>query len=215
MRLPQFSLITLAGIVAFAAVACCSLVYASSAWSASLYTAAIVFLAVATLAAVYRRGPQRAFWAGAAFCGWLYLLLVLGPLPGTQQMVSTTQINIDSELATIHLARWLYGTVLPKLRKPPEATASTGRLTYVGAEGAINLLTLDRDVRLTIRNPSASSSGSSSSSSNYPDEGSFIRVSNALWAWLFALAGGLAGRWLFTCRETDPARKLNHDQPSA
>ena len=36
---------------------------------------------------------------------------------------------------------------------------------------------------------------------SYPDETSFIRVSHALWTWLFALAGGLAGRWLFTRRE--------------
>ena len=104
MRLPQFSLITLAGIVAFAAVACCSLVYASSAWSATIYTAAIVFLAFATLAASYRRGRRRAFWAGSAFFGWLYLFLVLGPLPGTQQMTSPTQVNVDAELATTHLA---------------------------------------------------------------------------------------------------------------
>jgi hypothetical protein len=83
MRLPQFSLKTLAGAVTLIAVACCALVYASSAWSAGLYTAAIVFLAFATLAAAYGHGRARAYWVGCAFCGWLYLLLVFGPIAAT------------------------------------------------------------------------------------------------------------------------------------
>jgi hypothetical protein len=211
MRLPQFSLKTLAGMVAFAAVACCSLIYASQAWSAVLYTAAIVLLAFATLAAAYHRQRVRAFWLGCAVCGWLYVLLVLGPLPGTRQMASPGQLNIDSELATTHLARWVYANVLPKLRTPPSAISSvklkfapqgaSGEATlekvYVTGSGVVTRLDVDT-VLSVVTGETLATLSPASAVSRYPDETSFVRVSHALWTWLFALAGGLAGSWLYS-----------------
>ncbi len=213
MRLPQFSLKALAGAVAFAAAACCSLAYASSTWSSTIYTAAIVFLAFSTLAAVYSYERTRAYWVGCAFCGWLYLLLVFGPLSGTQQVNTMGQLNVESELATTHLARWLYGTVLPKLRTPPRVmktvavdftmspflTAAEVELNGMasgGTSGAVMKLKVDPTVPVAAGTPLAAVP-SSVSTPHYPDETSFIRVSHALWTWLFALAGGVVGSWLY------------------
>ncbi len=143
MRLPQFSLKALAGIVALAAVACCSLIYASSIWSAILYTAAIALLAFATLAAIYCRERARAYWLGCAFCGWLYLLLVFGPFSDTRQMTTPGQLNVDSELATTHLARWCYASVLPKLRTPPPPVAQTVKLKFTTTAGTVSEVKLN------------------------------------------------------------------------
>jgi hypothetical protein len=207
MHLHQFSLKTLAGIVAFAAVACCSLIYATSTWSATIYTAAIVFLAFATLAAVYRREGARAYWVGCAFCGWLYLLLVFGPLSGTQQVNTMGQLNVGSELATTHLARWLYGTVLPKLREPPSATqvAGSGPIPLPGSL-VFDTAAGTRQVAITqlgfVSAPPAAA--------HYPDETSFIRVSHALWTWMFALAGGIMASWLYAKRRSlDEVRRAD------
>jgi hypothetical protein len=200
MRVLQFSLKTLAGVVAGTAVACCALVYASNTWSAILYTAAIVFLAFATLAAVYGRERARASWVGCAICGWLYLLLVFGPIDSTRQMTSPGQLNVDSELATTHLARWLYASVLPKLRTPPQIPQRVKlRLTDTRNSAAVALneiLVEDLNGALTLLN-SRAISPAAAAGPYYPDETSFIRVNHALWTWLFALAGGIIGSWLY------------------
>src|SRR5687767_11146988 len=86
MRWPQFSLKGLAGIVAFAAVACCSLIYATQAWSSMIFTAAVMLLIFAVVAGVYRQGAARAFWAGCAISGWIYLLLIFGPFSATRYL---------------------------------------------------------------------------------------------------------------------------------
>ena len=44
-----------------------------------MFSLAIGTLTAAMLAGVYRRGKRRAFWIGFASCGWVYLLLALGP----------------------------------------------------------------------------------------------------------------------------------------
>jgi hypothetical protein len=204
MRLPQFSLRTLAGGVAFAAVACCSLVYATIAWSAAIYTAAIVFLAFATLASVYSSERIRAYWLGCAFCGWLYLLLVFGPLSATRQMVSPGQLNVDSELATTHLARWFYATVLPKLRDPPQRVQIPALNLTLSGDGSTvadvdALYTTVADAGLVMLG-GLKAATSPAAGPSYPDETSFVRVSHALCTWLFALGGGIMGRWLYAGR---------------
>jgi hypothetical protein len=50
----------------------------------------------------------------------------------------------------------------------------------------------------------ATSTGGSAPTSYYPDLESFIHVSHALWLWLFALAGGAIGRWLYSTRASNP-----------
>ncbi len=91
MRWPQFSLMTLAGVVAFVAIACAALVYASALWSSILFTSVIVWLILAMLAAIYRQGSARAFLVGSAICGWTYLLLVFWPVFGPSAIWTLVQ----------------------------------------------------------------------------------------------------------------------------
>lgn len=192
MRGPQFSLLTLAGIVACFAIGSCALVYASTAWSSTLTTAAVLFLIVATLAAVYRQGRTRAFWLGCAVGGWLYLLLTGWLFTGYRNVDTMGQANLDSELATSHLARWVYQRVLPSVRKPPQPQPFMGP----GGQG--------------FGGSGVGGNGFGAGGfpvvpmSDYPDEVTFIRVNHAIWLWIFALAGGAAGRWLYATRPTAP-----------
>jgi hypothetical protein len=209
MRLPQFSLKALAGAVAFAAVACCSLIYASSTWSATIYTSAIVLLIFALLATLYRQGAARAFWAGCAISGWVYLLLVFGPFSGTRHLDERGRLNRNSELATAHLARWAYETVLPKLRQqPPNVVGGffPGGMSGGGGAGEGGMFAGGMPGM-------AGGFGGGvpvATTTNYPDETSFIRVSHALWTWLFALAGGIMASWLYAKRRSlDEVRRAD------
>jgi hypothetical protein len=47
----------------------------SAVWASTLFTSTLTLLGIATLAAAFGKGRRRAFWVGAAFCGWLYILL--------------------------------------------------------------------------------------------------------------------------------------------
>ncbi|MEX2119245.1 MAG: hypothetical protein WD847_06520 [Pirellulales bacterium] len=72
----KFSLLTLLGAVAIAAVGCAALAHPARGSVMAVFTAAIVLLLSAVLAAIYCKAAVRAFWLGFAICGWSYLLLV-------------------------------------------------------------------------------------------------------------------------------------------
>ena len=59
-------------------------------WFSGLFTATIIALLVAALGALFRRGPARAFFAGAFLCGSAYLLLVY--LEDTCHMLLTDKL---------------------------------------------------------------------------------------------------------------------------
>jgi hypothetical protein len=226
MRWPQFSLKGLAGIVAFAAVACCSLIYATQVWSSTLFTAAVVLLIFALVAVIYRQGAARAFWAGCAISGWIYLLLIFGPFAATRYLDERGRTNKASELATTHLARWVYDKVLPKLRQSESQVAGEGMFAPDGGGGgegggmmAGGMMAggMSGGYGMPGGGMQSGMGGSFSGgmagmpggyggrvttvpSASYPSETNFLRVSHALWTWLFALAGGIAARWVYARR---------------
>lgn len=79
----HFSLAGLLGAVAFVAVGCAALRYASDWWASGVLTLAVGLLLGGTLALFLRPGRPRAFWAGFALFGWAYLLLCFGPWIGS------------------------------------------------------------------------------------------------------------------------------------
>lgn len=81
MRGFHFSLCWLFGIVAFAAIGCASLIYASWFFSQLLGAALGVFLIFAALGGVYSRGADKAFWGGCAIAGCSYLAGMYLPKP--------------------------------------------------------------------------------------------------------------------------------------
>ena len=197
MRRPQFSLITLAGIVSFCAIGCSALIYASPTWAGVLTTTAIAFLMFAATASVYRQGRARAFWLGVSIWGWLYLLLSAWLFSGRYQADSLGQSHLP-ELATTQLSGWVYNHVFVRLRPPPPAAPGAGGSFMIGTG-----IGSDSGLSGTIVLPSGTmpgmggGGGGPSSTNYYPDQDTFVRVAQALWLWLFALAGGVAGRWLY------------------
>jgi hypothetical protein len=233
IRWPQFSLITLAGVVAFCAIGCAALVYASAVWAASLITGAIVLLMFATTAAVYGQGSRRAFWLGMSIWGWLYLLLSGWLFSGQHQADKWGQSPLP-DLATTQLSRWVYAHVLPRLRTPPSTPGpAAGSLvsgiglgsdsgltgTMMAGEGMPGTIA-GVDIRVPALDVAVAGEGAMTGMStgslgpapgtsfwtttptapSYPDLDTFLRVSQALWLWVFALTGGAVGRWLHAAR---------------
>jgi hypothetical protein len=79
----RFSLRWLFGLVAFAAIACLSLIYASPILSKILYAAVLAFLAMSLLGAIYSGRARRPFWGGCAILGCLYVASSYLPLKST------------------------------------------------------------------------------------------------------------------------------------
>src|SRR5262245_18485591 len=81
LRLPpvRFSLISLMVMVAYVALACAALRYATDLWSSGMFTLAVVLQMVALLCTVFRREQTRAAWIGFLVFGGGYLLLTCGP----------------------------------------------------------------------------------------------------------------------------------------
>jgi hypothetical protein len=79
MRTPKLTIAALMGFVLFAAVAFAALARPSQLAAALLFSGATVVLTIAIIGALFARGPQRAFWAGFAIGGWMYLLMQYGP----------------------------------------------------------------------------------------------------------------------------------------
>jgi hypothetical protein len=112
MNRMRFSIASLLIWVALLGVGITALRSGSPLWANALFSLAIGILTVAVLAAVYRRGRRRAFWVGFASCGWVYLLLSLGP--GNESLVSPF-------LITTAILDLLYPKVVP-----PPAAAPAG-----------------------------------------------------------------------------------------
>lgn len=68
----RFSLKWLFGMVAFAAVACLTLVYATEALNCLLGWALYAFLVATVLGTIFSNRIRRPFWAGCAIVGWFY-----------------------------------------------------------------------------------------------------------------------------------------------
>ena len=75
MKRPRFSIKGLGVLVLCAAVGCAVLSYAARLWAGPLIALMACVLASATLGALLRRWPGRAFWLGFSAFGWSYFFL--------------------------------------------------------------------------------------------------------------------------------------------
>ncbi|MEX2121209.1 MAG: hypothetical protein WD847_16570 [Pirellulales bacterium] len=106
----KFSLLTLLGAVAVAAVGCAALSHPVQGSAMAVFTAAILLLFGAVLAAICCGAAARLFWLGFAILGWGYLLLVWVCLenelePNTDGRILATTWGLD-ELAEATLEPW-------------------------------------------------------------------------------------------------------------
>ncbi len=113
----RFSLSFLLLFVLVVALGCAALSYANEYWASAVLTVTLAALVLSVLAAVYRRGASRAFWAGFAIFGGCYLFLMYGPwfaelrmLLATTKLVAYAQSKLQAEapVGTFDLERWYF-----------------------------------------------------------------------------------------------------------
>jgi hypothetical protein len=180
-------------------------------WSNALFSVALGTLTLAVLAAVYRRGRRRAFWVGFATCGWVYLLLALGP---------ANESLVSPYLVTTAILDVLFEQVIPQPPAPaaarptvippvPAASAMKGQTwggnvavmpAAFGGFGGVAAespwqawSTPDRELNL---NPPPTPGGISVFS---PEP--FRRIGHSLFCLLIALVGGLVTRYFHATRD--------------
>jgi hypothetical protein len=188
----RFSLASLAGVVALAAVSCAALVNAS-AWIASGFlTAVFLLLALATVRAAMR---PRGFSTGFAIAGWLYVAVALGPFAGPlgQHLATTMALGklaglmpqSSRDVQVMALQAYAAGTPTPVFTNTitPQSTAVDLGITVSG--GAFNYITTPpvttryQPVYRTV--PQVST--------EYIE--AFLRIGQALWTMALAFVGGL------------------------
>ena len=202
----RFSIASLLAWVALLGVGVAALRSGAPLWASFLFSLAIGTLTVAILAGVYRRGKRRAFWVGFASCGWVYLLLALGPW---------SESLVAPFLITTAILDLIYPKVVPPPAIPsappgngpaPSAMAQPGRwrITVLKTGGFGGPVTpspprsrwatwteTDRELGFVAQVGVTSTS--------IPD--SFYRIGHSLFCLLAALAGGVMTRYLYSTRE--------------
>ena len=127
MRGVHFSLRWLFGVVSFLAVGCGLLTYASPILSKLAFTVVVTALLAGLFSAVYRIGDQRAFWAGFATFGFVYLWMVCGTW---QSPDGSTPVR-DRLVTTDLLIR--SHDALPSRQASQSTAAATAWMTYQGS----------------------------------------------------------------------------------
>jgi hypothetical protein len=128
----RFSLRWLFGTITFAAIACCSLVYASHLIRDALGVAIFAFLTIAALGAIYSVGSRKPFWGGCAIAGLIYLASAyLPPKITTPWGVAGSALKVlhpkvAREIETNSLDR--YGVIQTAFRPPLRLFSTVGQM---------------------------------------------------------------------------------------
>ena len=188
MNLVRFSLLSLVLLVLAAAFAFAALRSMSDVWASAAFTLSLAFLCVATLMTIFQEGGRRAFWTGCAVVGWIYSLVAFSPFFKSE----------SPELLTGRFLQYVYSKLPPEIQLPPAARQQLGEgplgqsmhTMYPGLGG------VSAEFTVNIRRP-------------FPQE-QFRRVGHSLFSLMFALLGGICGRWLY---QRQQARAVS--QPAA
>jgi len=155
---------------------------ASVTWVAVLLGLIVTVLASSILLAIYRLGPQRAYWVGFAMFGWLYMLVLVASWTIAQSAPSPLRAdNLPTQRLASRSYHWLYDREFEKYYgsrqlgdyyhpMPGEEYVGSG----LGTGGSLNG---------PVPPPG-------------PNETDFVNVAHALWTLLFAAMGGCLAYWL-------------------
>jgi hypothetical protein len=97
----RYSLAGLLLLVLLIAVALAAFVNASPTWATLVVSTTVGVLMMATVAAFSTPAKTRRFAAGFAACGWMYLVLVLGPWPDEFKALLFTEQAVDRLAASM------------------------------------------------------------------------------------------------------------------
>jgi hypothetical protein len=120
----RFSISRLMALILFTAVGL-------AAAMAGAFTFAVVALSAATLGAMLRHGPSRAFFVGYALFGWASMLLAFGAGPGVRNSLPTIR-------TIVRLYEAIHGPGPTWFKTPDEAHRWTTR-TVEALNGAITI----------------------------------------------------------------------------
>ncbi|MFO0959735.1 MAG: hypothetical protein U0800_20245 [Isosphaeraceae bacterium] len=193
MRRPRFSLRALMILVGFCAVAFAALRDGSDLSASILFTGALALGGSAILAAVYRKGRPRAFYAGAAAFGRGYLALTFGP---------GLKAAVRPRLVTTSLLEPLYSTTHPETIQLQLVSGITARWNpssfSPNSQSAFIDIDSDGSQDLLVAQPSSGTFKIVRSGESFQDIGHALS----------AILAGLMGGWLAA------ALQSGRDRPS-
>ncbi len=173
------------GIVAVIAMGLAGMRSASSLWTTAAATVTLALLLSAVIAARVLDGLDRAFWAGFAFFGWSYLLLVNWDWVGGQ-------FGHDLTAGLSDVAEAMFAKVEVPVPPQPPATAFSARTAPdVAIKPDPGAAVPAPATRFVVVSPEA-----------YHEEvrgrqiklGNFVQIGRMLLALIFGLMGGLIAR---------------------
>jgi hypothetical protein len=173
----RFSLKSLLAATLLVALGCVGVFYASRVMAAWFFTATLLALLFATVAALVRRRAARAYWIGFTVFGAPYFLIsIFGdvrPIVNRDGQVSAWE---EPRLLTSQFLLWADN--FARQRQPERAASVNPGAAYV----TLQMILLSRGW-----------------------SGHTLVIGHSLFTMLFALIGGGIGRWLY--RSGDAARK--------
>ncbi|HUT87912.1 MAG TPA: hypothetical protein VMY37_00305 [Thermoguttaceae bacterium] len=192
----RFSLRQLMAFVAFVAVGCGGLIRPSVYLASLIFTATLVMLLVAILAAVGRKGSARVFWIGFAIAGSGYLWLAHWADEESYTVSTDWRLQTTGPLFTTKLLRLAHGALHPA---PQGYPAGTGFFA-LPLEPALAPVFGQMGVRSPRPTPAAAAT--------YETElDAFMRIGHSLWALLFAYLGGQLARYFRATTEVSTDRR--------
>ncbi len=183
MRLPRFTIRSLLGVVLLISVALAALRASTAAWDSGILGLTVLTVLTATLLAVHRTHPRRAYWLGFALFGWVYLIATLVPpvesrLPMTEALSCLESKLRSQEAVSTVLYRMLVSGDPGRSHSPQPAALDL--TSEVSADWAYSWMFTG-----------ATLSGPSGTPEN------FVRIGHSLLALVMALIGGRLSRRLY------------------
>jgi hypothetical protein len=208
MPMLRFSLLTLAALVAAVAVACAALINASPLIASLSWSATVLGLALAAVAAVLSTSKRRGFWTGFAIVGWAFTILTISPLSGDlQSSLLTTALVQRAARAMPQAQEMAIFPPAPVYYTPYAQTLPDGSVTVASPAAP----------KMNVSSPAPPPVPASAAPAivSYPVttyapylapasrrfSESFVQIGEALSVLILALAGGLLGQYLMVRNE--------------
>lgn len=213
-RLIQFSLRDLALLAVLVAVGSYSLANASDRWLQVWLTLLSIVVVSSAIFSVYRREAIRAFFAGYALFGGLYLALLLSALAWPNYTITGTLIARFLPHAALE---FVYFKLLPFVKEspapvPPQGSSLGGGMGGMGGSmgggggmGGGGFFSIPEvlgqfgsgSMPPTMPNPVPGVGPPTSGPSYYPDLDTFMAVGHCLFGLIFAYSGGVVTQAIY------------------
>ena len=119
IKLPRVSIAGMMSAIVLIAVSIAAFRFPTPLAANGFYTFALVVLASSLCGVVFCRSRRRAYWAGFAFFGWGYFLLIFGPWPEgmnpEHRLFTTAVLDLTHSFRAEECQCWLQLVRFPHL----------------------------------------------------------------------------------------------------